>query len=70
MSDPIPLLDSQVGQIQNIECKSEQPLTCHKIINTIDTLNKMCGEQSVYRYWDDNEEEMINGNSFFYKLEE
>ncbi|ORX38770.1 hypothetical protein BCR36DRAFT_375613 [Piromyces finnis] len=60
MFDPILSLDLQVGQIHNIECKSEQPLTCHRIANTVDTLNKMCGEQSLYSYWDDNEEEMVD----------
>jgi len=61
MSDPVPLLDSQVGQIQTIECNTEQPLSCHSIYNTIDTLNSMCRESSVYRYWDDTVEAKING---------
>ncbi|ORX42978.1 hypothetical protein BCR36DRAFT_586908 [Piromyces finnis] len=66
MSDPVPLLDSQVGQIQNIECNTEQPLSCHSIYNTMDTLNAMCHESSVYRYWDDTAEAKINGEDLPY----
>jgi len=66
MSDPVPLLDSQVGQIQTIECNTEQPLSCHSIYNTIDTLNNMCKESSVYRYWDDKAEPKINGEDIPY----
>ena len=69
MSDPIPFLDSQIGQVQNIECNTEQPLACHSIFNTIDTLNRMCGEQSVYRYWDKNAEKVIDGVPVTYELE-
>jgi len=61
MSDPVPLLDSQVGQIQNIECNTEQPLSCHSIFNTMETLNDMCHETSVYRYWDSTAEAKIDG---------
>jgi hypothetical protein len=61
MSDPVPLLDSQVGQIQSIECNSEEPLSCHSIYNTMDTLSEMCREKSVYRYWDNTIEAKING---------
>jgi len=61
MSDPVPLLDSQVGQIQNIECNTEQPLSCHSIFNTMETLNNMCHETSVYRYWDTTIEAKIDG---------
>ncbi|OUM70562.1 hypothetical protein PIROE2DRAFT_1077 [Piromyces sp. E2] len=59
---------SSPGQIQNIECNTEQPLACHRLINTIDTLNKMCGEQSVYRYWDENAEKAIDGVPVTYEL--
>jgi hypothetical protein len=68
MSDPVPLLDSQVGQIQNIECNTEEPLSCHSIYNTIDTLNKMCHESSVYRYWDKTIEPKINGKDIPYVM--
>jgi len=61
MSDPVPLLDSQVGQIQTIECNSGEPLSCHSIYNTIDTLNSMCREVSSYRYWDSEAEKIYNG---------
>ncbi|OUM62215.1 hypothetical protein PIROE2DRAFT_11582 [Piromyces sp. E2] len=70
MSDPVPLLDSQVGQIQNIECNSGQPLACHSIYNTIDTLGLMCQEKSVYRYWDHTVDATINGEEVPHKNNE
>ncbi|ORX48194.1 hypothetical protein BCR32DRAFT_273619 [Anaeromyces robustus] len=61
MSDPVPLLDSQIGQIQHIQCYTGEPLSCHRVFNTMDTLNKMCGDVSVYRYWDSNVDKNFNG---------
>jgi len=67
MSDPITLLDSQVGQVQYIECSSNQPLSCHRIMKTIDTLSEMCGEEIVYRYWDEKAEKIIDGEPVTYE---
>ncbi|KAL6612329.1 hypothetical protein U3516DRAFT_869785 [Neocallimastix sp. 'constans'] len=61
MSDPIPKLDSQVGEIQYIECKTGHPFACHRIMNTLDTLNNLCHEDAVYRYWDEHTEKTIDG---------
>lgn len=68
MSDPIPLLDSQVGQIQYIKCKTGQPLACHRVMNTLDTLNALCDEKSIFRYWDKTAEKYINGEYVDYEL--
>ena len=67
MSDPITLLDSQVGQVQYIECSSNQPLSCHRIMKTIDALSEMCGEEIVYRYWDEKAEKVIDGEPVTYE---
>jgi len=44
LMDPVPLFDSQIGNINYIECKNEQqqPFFCHKIENTIERLSDMC----------------------------
>ncbi|KAG4108107.1 hypothetical protein H8356DRAFT_1022645 [Neocallimastix lanati (nom. inval.)] len=68
MSDPIPKLDSQVGEIQYIECKTGHPFACHRIMNTLDTLNNLCSENSVYRYWDNQVEKVIDGVPVNYEL--
>eukprot|EP00833_Pecoramyces_ruminatium_P008810 jgi/Orpsp1_1/1182842/evm.model.c7180000082859.1 len=43
--DIVPLVDRQIGTIQNIPCSDRRPLSCHKIINTILTLNDMCKKE-------------------------
>ena len=42
LMDPVPLFDSQVGNIQYIECKIERLFSCHKIEHTIEKLSNMC----------------------------
>jgi len=66
MSDPVTILDSQVGQIQSIECNTNQPFSCHSIFNTMETLNDLCQETSVYRYWDETAEAKIDGEDIPY----
>ncbi|KAG4100298.1 alpha/beta-hydrolase [Neocallimastix lanati (nom. inval.)] len=46
LRDPVTIVDSQIGEIINIECDDEKIAGCHSMDNTMSTLNKMCKRKS------------------------
>ncbi|ORX82199.1 alpha/beta-hydrolase [Anaeromyces robustus] len=45
--DPVPCIDSQIGQIQNIMCYKENFVECHLLNTTKHTLNSMCNIEPI-----------------------